>query len=1047
MSVSMKRGLKKLLKTCAYVAGGAVLLIAAAVIIVVFDKPLVKKAVQSLVAKKTGLALTIGRLDYRLFPLSVEASSLKVSYATPVYSLEINAGRAGLKGDFMKLLRGDMPALETIDADIAEIRINQVKISPEAIDLQALNLQIAKVLNYSRQATLRCSRTVALLLSQDFRLDNTSLTIIRGRAGGAFDVSLSCENIAGAMSRGMTSFGSGLKADGELNLGRTTGFNLRLALAKPRIDVAGKAAAVDELNIYLQGAWQPDKMFFQVPNLAVDVPGLASLNGNLNLGAGEIPSFEAGVKASLTDLESLGLAADPFLPAALRSVRLRGKADLEAKYALSPGPKGRPAALSARLETPGIAWEYKNRDLPLHGKLSGTLEAKGPPADPRLSGDVRLESGSLSGMGASAQNAWARLRFAGSKSAAKIAVASAALNGVTISVSGRPTFVFDKIDVSGNAAVRLDGDPSVAADLETRFPGFAPIRLTGRFGPAPWRLNHASLESAGQQISALRGLLAAFLPPEIAPWDAGGTVAVSLKVDGAGHSKGQLGLQADIALSGGKFNDPNFTVASDGLRAQMRLQGDYRPASRELGGTATIEFLQGESLWKHFYISWDKSPLKAEISGRYAPPARTLEGLSAKVTVSGLGELRAAGRLGLAAPLAFSLQTSSQFALEPAVGLLSEAGSSRQGRAQVGGQVSSEFVIIKTGTGLSLKGELKLGDVSLVSPSSGFSIPGLSAELPLDLAFGAPPAPAPAEARGATGTVRIGEIRTSRLTFQVPPLIITSLTNAYEIAPFAIDFFGGRLEVGKTSLAVKSGPFPLQGASSLKLSEIDLSRLPFLLPGSPPAGKARADFPDLEITLSMVRASGQAEADIFGGQVIVTDLAVADPFAADRRISCDIGIRDFDLKKITDLVPFGEVTGFIRGEVRDLVIAYGQPERFTLTLESVKRKGVARTFSLRAVNSLTVIASGQRTAPGTGSFWLRFIKGFRYDKIGIRSTLRNDTFTIEGTIKDSGVEYLVKRPPLFGISVINRDPGKTIGFKEMMSRLRRVGQSGAPDVK
>jgi hypothetical protein len=91
-----------------------------------------------------------------------------------------------------------------------------------------------------------------------------------------------------------------------------------------------------------------------------------------------------------------------------------------------------------------------------------------------------------------------------------------------------------------------------------------------------------------------------------------------------------------------------------------------------------------------------------------------------------------------------------------------------------------------------------------------------------------------------------------------------------------------------------------------------------------------------------------------------------------------------------------------------------------------------------------VITSGQQATAGPGSFWLRFIRGFRYERIGISSALKNDNFTIDGTIHENGVEYLVKRPRLFGISVINRDPGKTIGFKDMVSRLERVGQSSPP---
>ncbi|MCK7478220.1 MAG: hypothetical protein M0C28_13045 [Candidatus Moduliflexus flocculans] len=105
------------------------------------------------------------------------------------------------------------------------------------------------------------------------------------------------------------------------------------------------------------------------------------------------------------------------------------------------------------------------------------------------------------------------------------------------------------------------------------------------------------------------------------------------------------------------------------------------------------------------------------------------------------------------------------------------------------------------------------------------------------------------------------------------------------------------------------------------------------------------------------------------------------------------------------------------------------------------RKGVAQTFSLKAVDNLTVLSSGQQASAGTGGFWMRFIRGFRYQKLGIVSTLRNDTFTLNGTIREGGIEYLVKKPALFGISVVNREPDKVISFKEMTGRLKRVGQS------
>jgi hypothetical protein len=93
------------------------------------------------------------------------------------------------------------------------------------------------------------------------------------------------------------------------------------------------------------------------------------------------------------------------------------------------------------------------------------------------------------------------------------------------------------------------------------------------------------------------------------------------------------------------------------------------------------------------------------------------------------------------------------------------------------------------------------------------------------------------------------------------------------------------------------------------------------------------------------------------------------------------------------------------------------------------------------VDNLTVLSSGEQASAGTSRFWMRFIRGFRYQKLGIVSTLRNDTFTLNGTIHEGGVEYLVKKPALFGISVVNRMPGNVISFKEMTGRLKRVGHS------
>ena len=67
--------------------------------------------------------------------------------------------------------------------------------------------------------------------------------------------------------------------------------------------------------------------------------------------------------------------------------------------------------------------------------------------------------------------------------------------------------------------------------------------------------------------------------------------------------------------------------------------------------------------------------------------------------------------------------------------------------------------------------------------------------------------------------------------------------------------------------------------------------------------------------------------------------------------------------------------------------------------------------------------------------------GYRYRKIGIRCSLRNDVFHLEGTAKPGTSTYLIYGgwlPPR--IDVIASTP--TISFQEMVKRLKRIERAG-----
>jgi hypothetical protein len=440
--------------------------------------------------------------------------------------------------------------------------------------------------------------------------------------------------------------------------------------------------------------------------------------------------------------------------------------------------------------------------------------------------------------------------------------------------------------------------------------------------------------------------------------------------------------------------------------------------------------------------SWSKHPLQATFSGRYDPASSGVEGLAVRFLFPTIGEVSVSGSLHARPAAAFVLKADARLSLGPLYSLTAQAGTTQPDRMSLEGTLGAAILARKANGALSIEGRLTVADADIGLPSSKTDLIGVTADVPIRyesaISDTAPPeGPLPEE-----GFLRIDELRNPVLSLKPVAVSLRVGANAFAVEPLSFELFGGRLELGRTVFRIDPGTGSFRGTGSLALRELDIAKFPIPSPRIKLTGKVRADFPRLDIGSREIAVSGRGEADVFGGKVVLRDLAVADPFTPGRSISLNVDLLDLDLKKLTDEVPFGEVTGIVRGEVRGLVLSYGQPARFDLRIESVPREGVPQTFSLKAVDNLTVLSSGQQASAGTGPFWMRFIRGFRYKKMGIISTLRNDTFTLNGTIYEGGVEYLVKKPALFGINVVNRMPDKKISFKEMMGRLKRVGQSG-----
>jgi hypothetical protein len=1036
----MKKTLRKILRIGAVAAGLSVLVLVAAALLFIFDKPLVRNLLQSQLAKRAGMMVRIGKLDYALFPFRLTVDSLHLGQENAFQKMDVSLKRLEVKGDFWKLVRGLKPALETIEADGVVFRLEQKGVSEEPLDIEAILLQASDTLAWAKRISVANAGLSITLGSQQTSLGNFEISLTPGNAVGEVAYTIGHSDITVKDKAGAFSLTSGLSSSGTLSLASPFGLDAVFSFSSPRFAAGGIEESLTALTLETTARFDTGAKQLALSRLKVSVPGILDLDGKAAGTFGYSVLLEAEVRVSVDKLENLAALLGPRLPADFQSAKLRGRAELSGKYGIHRSSQATDDSLAGSLLLEGVEFDHVVGGLQLHVRASGRLDASGSTRDPRLSADLRASLGKISLDKLAVGSSEVHLVAAATRHAANISRLDAAFKSLDLDVAEGRMISFDKVTLAGKSRLDL-GRKTVAVDsLEVRFPGIAPIFATGRYGLGKAGVAQVRLKSRGLDLPALRALALPFLPEALSGWDLGGSADLSIEAGRPAPSGESLGFSGTVSLARVRFNNPSFTIAGEGLDAVLKVEGTYG-ASTGMSFTGALDIAQGESLWKTVYISWNKHPLKVTVAGRYDPGSGGVDGLAARIFFPTIGEVNLAGSVMIKPSPSFDLRTDARLSLGPLYSLYTQAGVAQENRMSFEGTLGAGLLIRSKDDALSVKGKLTLADTSLELPSSKTLLFGIAAELPVHYEAGGPAPDPPETPLPDEGFLRIGEFQSPFLTLKPVAIALRVGANAFAIEPLALELFGGRLELGRTTFRVDAQSGALRGIGSLALREIDISRFPIQSPQFKLTGKIRAEFPRLDISSREIAVSGRGEADVFGGKVVLRDLAVARPFAANRSISLNIDLLDLDLKKLTDEVPFGEVTGIVSGEVRNLVISYGQPERFEFRLESVPRKGVAQTFSLKAVDNLTVLSSGQQTSAGTGGFWMSLVRGFRYQKLGLVSTLRNDTFTLNGAIHEGGVEYLVKKPALFGISVINREPDKVISFKEMTNRLKRVGRS------
>jgi hypothetical protein len=309
---------------------------------------------------------------------------------------------------------------------------------------------------------------------------------------------------------------------------------------------------------------------------------------------------------------------------------------------------------------------------------------------------------------------------------------------------------------------------------------------------------------------------------------------------------------------------------------------------------------------------------------------------------------------------------------------------------------------------------------------------GLTGEVPLLLQRG-PASPV----AGRSGTLQWEELKAGPITSAGGRLRLEAGPNRWRLEePLRLAAADGLLELSAFDVSLPvTGP---EVQVSLTAAGIALAEISSALGWPEMGGQLGVELPDIRFADEEIRTSGEARLQVFDGEVRLRNMRINKPFSRYPTYHADIDFSGIDLKLLTRAFAFGEMNGVADGFVRNLRLFGAVPSAFDAAFET-RPKG-KRNISVKAIKNLNTLSQGGLSAALSQGIY-RFIDFYRYRKIGIRCSLRNDVFHLEGTAKPDTDTYLIYGgwlPPR--IDVIVSSP--IISFQEMVKRLKRIERAG-----
>ncbi len=259
-------------------------------------------------------------------------------------------------------------------------------------------------------------------------------------------------------------------------------------------------------------------------------------------------------------------------------------------------------------------------------------------------------------------------------------------------------------------------------------------------------------------------------------------------------------------------------------------------------------------------------------------------------------------------------------------------------------------------------------------------------------------------------------------------------------SPLELPLLDGELKINELEV-LRAGEETMQLLLDAALAPVSLTELTTALGWPVFAGQIGGRLPSLSYRDGVVEVGGKLEAQLFGGDLQISDLRVVQPLGNLPQLFADIRFTNFDLETLTETFSFGRITGHVDGEISGLQMLQWEPVAFTASLTSTAKDNTKRRISQRAVENISSV-SGGGAAAALSSGVMGFFDDFAYDSLGLKCQLRDGVCNMNGIARANAGYYIVRGKGLPRIDVIGY--ASQVDWTRLVEQLKSIQQSGPP---